>query len=383
MSSIRNEDDRKMTQKPPLQRFGLAASLPDGVALADSWGVGTRIALGPTTNQDVDIIVPDQEYLAPTVVRAVLTAGVTQYFFSFGNHSGLPDPATLAPVMETLIKETRTGFIATCFAAPAAGRTVYKGHMFLHGKLQANLTAAFSTELSGRTGLVPFEDVAGGVAAIRRRLAALKDQGVALALLDAVDEAQCAAVAEACASLAVTGGPAWMSSPGPQTMMVEPHRDVAILAGALDRQTLFQIGAAGDAMPVLQLDFTRPADENVASALVWAAAHRGRRNYLIAASAPPDQVHPGVRAAEILAEIATGLATAGTRRFLLAGNDTASMIIRRLGQTRLTAGGVQGALRWLHGQDDFGFLIKPGGIGEKNLFLSQIEPQIRLNAAAE
>jgi uncharacterized protein YgbK (DUF1537 family) len=136
-------------------------------------------------------------------------------------------------------------------------------------------------------------------------------------------------------------------------------------------------------MPVLQLDFTRPVSEIVTTALVWAAAHWGLRSYLIAASAPPDKVHAGVPAAEILAEIATGLSTNGVRRFLLAGNDTASTILRRLGQTWLTAGGMQGSLRWLHGRDDFRFLVKPGGMGEKNLFLSQIEPQIRLNAAAE
>jgi uncharacterized protein YgbK (DUF1537 family) len=116
--------------------------------------------------------------------------------------------------------------------------------------------------------------------------------------------------------------------------------------------------------------------------VAWAAEHSNRRSYLIAASAPPDQLRADIPAAETLAEIAAGLAASGTRHFLLAGSDTAAMILHRLGQARLTAGGMQGALRWLHGQDDFAFLIKPGGTGEKNLFLSQIEPQIRLNAAA-
>jgi uncharacterized protein YgbK (DUF1537 family) len=288
----------------------------------------------------------------------------------------------LAPVIETLIKHTHTGFMAACFAEPFAGQTVYRGHLFLHEKLQANLSTAFSTEISGRVGLVPYEDVEDRTAAIRRRLTALKDQGVALALIDAVDTRQCAAVREACAGLGVAGGPAWISSTGQQATTAEPHRHVAILAGALDRQTLFQIGAARQAMPALQLSFTRPAAEIVADAVAWAAEHSNRRSYLIAASAPPDQLRADVPAAETLAEIAAGLAASGTRHFLLAGSDTAAMILHRLGQARLTAGGMQGALRWLHGRDDFGFLIKPGGTGEKNLFLSQIEPQIRLNAAA-
>jgi uncharacterized protein YgbK (DUF1537 family) len=383
MSSIRNDRDKTMTEMPHLQRIGLAASLRDGMALADHWGGGTRIGLGTSATQDIDIIAPDQGNLTPSLARAALQGGAARYFFSCGNDAGPADPIPLVPVMETLIRETRTGFMAACFAAPAAGRTVYSGHLFQHGKLLSNLSAAFNNEISGRAGLVPYQDVAGGVQAIRRRLAVLKEQGVALALIDAVDIAQCAAVAEACDNLAVTGGPVWMSPTGTPALTVEPHRDVAILAGALDRQTLFQIGAAGEAMPVLQLDFTRPVNEIAASALAWAAAHSHQRSYLIAASAPPDHVRAGIPAAGILADIAAGLAATGTRRFLLAGSDTAATILCRLGQTKLTAGGMQGDLRWLHGQDDFGFLIKPGGTGEKNLFLSQIGPHIRLNAAAE
>jgi hypothetical protein len=226
MSSIKNDDDKTMTKTTPTQTIGLAANLRDGVALADCWGAGTRIGLGATTNQDIDIIVQDQGVLSPNFLRAVLLAGAARYFFCFGNYAGVADLQALPLVMETLIRETQTGFMAACFASPADGRTIYSGHLFQDGKLQANLLAKFNSEISGRAGLVPYEEVAGGVPAIRRRLAALKDQGVALALIDAVDAAQCNDVAEACAGLTLAGGPAWLSPAGQRIKTNEPYSDV-------------------------------------------------------------------------------------------------------------------------------------------------------------
>jgi uncharacterized protein YgbK (DUF1537 family) len=229
--------------------------------------------------------------------------------------------------------------------------------------------------------MVPHEITLAGVNAIRRRLAGLRDQGFALALVDAVSEADCASITEAFANITLTGGPAWISNPTPTPDPAAEIGPVAILSGALDRQSLFQIGAAAAAMPVLQLDFGRQEAEIVSGALAWATAQSA--TFLIAASAPPGQVHPSAPAAEILGAIAEGLAASGIHRFLLTGNDTAATILSRLGETHLTTGAAAGPLRWLHGKHKNAFLVKPGGIGGKDLFLSQIEPHNCLNAAAE
>jgi uncharacterized protein YgbK (DUF1537 family) len=302
--------------------------------------------------------------------------------FTFGNTLSIPTAATLAPALETLIQNTGTGFMAACFANPAAGRTMYQGHLFQGSALKENLPRAFRTEISGRIGLVPQDITAAGTLAIRARLSALKDQGIALALVDALNAADCAAIAEAFANITLTAGPAWISNALPNAETTDiPPGPIAILSGALDRQSLFQIGAAAAAMPVLQLDFTQAEATILANALAWAAPQPG--SFLIAASAPPDRVIPGAPAAKILAAIAAGLAASGIQKFILAGNDTAATILHHLGETSLTAGAATGALRWLHGRGQNAYLLKPGGAETKNLYLSQIGPQLRLNAAAE
>jgi uncharacterized protein YgbK (DUF1537 family) len=301
------------------------------------------------------------------------------YFLAFGNQAAPPELASLAPVLERLTGRTGLGFMAACFAAPALGRTVYQGHLFQGGKHVANLRTGLAGELSGRVAVIPYEIIAEGPAAIRRQLAACREQGVALALLDAIDPPQCAAIADALAGQILTAGPAWLAQVEPAEEPPAPAGRLAILSGALDRQTLYQIGAARAALPFLQLDLSGP--DPIAAALAWSAAQPGEI-LLIAASAPPGLLTPNAPAAEILAAIGAGLAAAGTRNFLITGNDTASIILNRLGVTTLTAGAAAAGLRWL-GTPKYNFLLKPGGFGDQKLFLGQFGPHIRLNAAAE
>ena len=63
--------------------------------------------------------------------------------------------------------------------------------------------------------------------------------------------------------------PAWLAPAATQPEPAAPTGRIAILSGALDRQTLYQLGAARSAMPFLQLDFSNPGITE--SALAWAA----------------------------------------------------------------------------------------------------------------
>ncbi len=348
---------------------GLAWTLQDAAALADAWGAGTDIRMG-ATGQPTAITAPAGLTLRPT-------EAIGANFLSFGNQSSSPNIAELAPVLDRLIAASGAGFMAACFSAPALGRTVYQGHLFQDGRLVQNLRHALTEALDGRVAIIPCETIAAGPAALRARLAALKEQGAALALLDAVDLTQCAVIAAALEGALLTGGPAWMTQRPHDDDPPPPGGRLAILSGALDRQTLFQLGAARAALPLRQLD---PADPGaVPAALAWAALQSG--NFIISTSTPPDGVRAGAPAAERLAEIAAGLAAQGVRRFVIAGNDTAAVILHHLGLTRLAAAGTSAGLRWLRA-GDYNLLLKPGGYGDAKLFAGGFEPQIRLNAAA-
>jgi uncharacterized protein YgbK (DUF1537 family) len=366
---------------PQLTPSALAWTLQDAVALASAWGAGHHVARGHAA--EGAILAPGGLTLSGSEVMSALQTNPARRFFSFGNQETAPDAQALAPLLDCLIEQSGTGFMVASFAAPALGRTVYQGHLFQDGRLVANLHHILRAALSGRVAIVAHETVAAGAPAIRRKLAAFKEQGAALALLDAVDIAQCAAIAAAVESQPLSGGPAWLCPAEAGHDAVPPGGALAILSGALDRQTLYQLGAARHALPFLQLDLAAP--NPAVQALAWAQTQiqaQDGQPFIITASATPGQLHPSLPVAAILADIAAGLAAAGVRRFVLTGNDTASAILDRLNVRTLKTGAPTAGLRWLSGANHH-FLLKPGGFGGRDLFLDGFEPQIRLNAPVE
>ncbi len=351
-----------------MKPFGLAAALHDAVALAHGFGPGARISFGSADGQ-TDILAPSGRLLAPAAL-AGMPAGRERYFFAFGD-------AGAAPVIDALTAAAGTGFMAACLAAPWRKRTVYQGHLFENGILSGNLLREFALELQGGAGLVAHEIVAAGAEAIRRRCATLKEQGKALALVDAINEDDCAAIADAFTRFPLVGGGAWLAGVNP-AVAAPPSGPVAILSGALDRQTVFQLGAARLVMPVHDLDFSRP--NPAAEALAWAAAKIGDV-FVVASTTSPDRVTAGADAARVLGEVAKGLAAAGIRRLVITGEDTARAVLAALEITAVTVGAALGPLRWLHA-GSLALCLKPPG-GTKSLFLYDFEPQIRLNATAE
>ncbi len=351
---------------------GFAATLQDAAALADAWGTGTTLGLG---HAGADIIAPNAITITSTEARLAINTSADRYFFAFGNSSAPPDLAFLAPLLDFCTGTV--GFMAASFAAPGLGRTVFQGHLFQGGRLVANLAETLSLALEGRVAVVAHDVVAAGPQAIRRRLAAAREQGVALALIDAIDWQDCSAIAQALESSLLVGGPAWLSNrPALPAAPAPQAANFAVLSGALDRQTLFQLAAARNAMNFLQLNFAAPGV--AADAIAWATTQAG--SYIIAASAPPDRVDSTIDAASILGEIAAGI-KAGN--LVITGNDTASNILRHLGVKNLTAAATTpSALRWFQAGERR-LLLKPTGAGSKNLFLDEFGPQIRLNAAAQ
>jgi 3-dehydrotetronate 4-kinase len=365
-----------------LKPYGIAARLVDAVALTAAFGQATKIGIGEVNAGDCDILAPAGFVLSAAEAKAACAIPASQYVFTFGNTESADLAATIGPVIELLASASGTGFVAACLATPWTGRCVYQGHLFQQGNLHSDLKRELAPHIHGRIGVLPHERIAAGSAAIRAQLTGMKEQGVRLALLDAIDEEQCGVVAEALARLPVIAGPAWIS-PGtdaPETG-ASVSGSVAILSGALHRQSLMQTAAARVAMAVLDLDLSAPPGTAAANALTWARPHFGTP-FLITSSAPPGKIRTGVPAAEMLAATAEALAGAGIRNFVLSGNHTAAVILQRLGITQLVAGAAFAGLRWLKG-GDFNILIKPGGYGTKNLFLYDFEPQSRLNAPAE
>ncbi len=345
-------------------------------------------------------------------------AGCRQFFFKYCSTFDSTDEGNIGPVADALVDALGCGFALACPAFPANGRSVFQGHLFAGAALlnesgmqnhpltpmrDANLVRVLSRQTDGTVGLVPYATVAAGSDAIRRAMNALKEQGRRYAIVDAIDNANLVAIGAAAAGHAlITGGsgvaiglPANFRAGGLLPEIADPGTlpevsgPGAIIAGSCSRATLFQIAAARDRLPTLELDPLATPDAAALSeqALAWATDRIGAVPVLIAASAPPDRVAAlqaklgrdaaGALIETALADIAAGLVPAGVRRLVVAGGETSGAVVQRLGVQRLRIGAeIDPGVPWTYAEGSgppMLLALKSGNFGGRNFFTGAFE----------
>ena len=267
----------------------------------------------------------------------------------------------IGPVTEALLEAMGVGCTVAVPALPVNGRTQYLGHLFVDGRLlsesplrdhplnpmtDSNLVRWLAAQTSARVGLVPLPVVLAGSAAIQHSLRELESQGVRIALVDAVTDADLDAIAAAVAGMPlITGGSGitlalarlWRRQGGPSSPPAAPRlprgRGTLILAGSCSAATLEQLDrweAAGHAI----LRVSEPAQ--VSSAAGYARAEIARTGIAtIASSAAPSRRNDGPQAArafetafgELAAEVVReGLAD----NIIVAGGETSGAVVDAL-----------------------------------------------------
>ena len=327
------------------------------------------------------------------------------------------EAAIIGPVADALVASLGCGFALACPAFPANNRSVFQGHLFVGTALlnesgmehhpltpmrDANLVRVLSRQTDGTVGLVSWATVAQGADAIRRAMNALKEQGRRYAIVDAITEADLVAIGQAAASHAlITGGSGVaMGLPGnfrsaglleaaDVTALPEAPGPAAVLAGSCSRATLFQLGAARDRVPTLELDplATPDASALARQALAWADGRLGDRPVVIAASAPPEKVAAlqallgreaaGSLVEEALAIVAAGLVQAGVRRMVVAGGETSGAVVSRLGVRQLRIGAeIDPGVPWTYAEGDgpaMRLALKSGNFGGRDFFTTAFD----------
>jgi 3-dehydrotetronate 4-kinase len=336
------------------------------------------VALKSRTIASADAVAQSLEAL-----RWLQSQGVQQVYFKYCSTFDSTAQGNIGPVTEALLDALHGpdhGFTIACPAFPENQRTVFKGHLFvgdvllsdsgmkqhpLTPMLEANLVRVMQAQTRRKVGLVAHEVVARGADAIRARFAALQADGVGVAVVDAVSNADLMLIGQALADMKlVTAGSGiaiglpqnWHRDgrlkPGAVADALPPasgHR--AVLSGSCSTATHAQVqhfkesGAPHFAIDPLAL---AAGDDLVSTALVWAQPKLGDGPVLIYATAEPAavlavQAKLGVaRAGEIvehaLSQIAVGLVKLGVRQLLVAGGETSGAVVQALGVQRMTIG---------------------------------------------
>ena len=180
----------------------------------------------------------------------------------------------IGPAIDAALEELGEEFTVALPALPVNGRTTYRGHHFVHGRLlsdspmrhhpltpmtNANLVEHLGRQTARRIGLAPYEAVEAGAEALRRCFERLRGEGVSVAVVDCLSDDHVRTICRASADLRlVTGGSAfgqgmpgvwrergWVEElrPGPAARGVGGHATDAGGAGGAGRGCLVVAGS--------------------------------------------------------------------------------------------------------------------------------------------
>ena len=345
-------------------------------------------------------------------------AGCRQFYFKYCSTFDSTPQGNIGPVAEALMEALGAKIAIACPAFPTNARTIYMGNLFVgevplsesgmrHHPLtpmtDANLVRVLQAQSRGTVGLVAWSTVAAGAAAIRARFAALQAEGVRLAVVDAINDADLHAIAAACAEhpLITAGSGVALGLPDNfrRAGLLPPRADAAalpqapgraaVISGSCSQATNGQVAHWIDSgRPALRIDPRAIAGggDVVADVLRQAEAALRAGPVLFYATATPEEVKSvqaelGVAAAgamveQALARIAQALVARGVTRLVVAGGETAGAVVQALGIEALKIGPqIDPGVPWTATQGTHPLLLalKSGNFGTRDFFAKSLD----------
>ena len=351
----------------------LTTGVPDSGAALDADAV--VVALKSRTTPTADAV---RDSLS--ALDRLRAAGCRRFYFKVCSTFDSTPRGNIGPVAEALMAALGADFAIACPAFPENGRSVYRGHLFVGDLLlsdsgmrehpltpmtDANLVRWLQAQTKGRVGLLRHDAVAAGVDAVSARSAALRAEGVRIAIADAIDNSDLRTLAAACADLPLLvagsglalGLPAayaargWLRPDATVAALPTVGGHAAVLSGSCSTATNAQVQHWRQAgRPAFRIDALQLAQgtPQAAQALAWAEPLLPTQPVLVYATASADEVkatqqqlgveRAGVLVEACLAEVATGLHERGVRRLVVAGGETSGAVTLALQVQRLRVG---------------------------------------------
>jgi uncharacterized protein YgbK (DUF1537 family) len=381
--------------------------------------------------EDVDAVVVALKSRTIPVAQAVeqslaalawlKSAGCRQFYFKYCSTFDSTPRGNIGPVADALLDALQADFTIACPAFPETGRTICHGYLFVGDQLlsesgmkdhpltpmtDANLVRVLAPQTRRKVGLIGYATVARGAAATRDAMRRLQQDGVGIAVVDALADADLRTIAEACADLPlVTAGSGiglgmadhyrktgQLAHSASAATMPRVQGAAAVLSGSCSTATNGQVARWQASRPSFRLDPLRLAQgpAHAEEALAWTRQHASAPVLIYATAAASDvrktQQELGAdRAGQLVeqafARIAQSLVQAGVRKLVVAGGETAGAVVSALGVRRLRIGPqIDPGVPWTESLDDpkLALALKSGNFGSPDFFekaLAQLECQ--------
>lgn len=358
--------------------------------------------------------VPQATAESVQALRWLQQAGCRQFYSKYCSTFDSTAKGNIGPIAEALMEALGTDFTIACPAFPANKRTVYKGHLFVgdvplnesgmrHHPLtpmtDSSLVRLLQSQVKGKVGLVEYEVVRRGAAAIRDRFAGLKAEGMSFAVVDAIDDDDLVSIGAACSDMPLITAGSGVAVGLPQNFpeltrrtgtaaTLPPAQGLrAVIAGSCSVASQRQVAVMRERHPSFNVDPLEVAKgvDVAGAALAWAEPHLKDGPVLIYATAAPDilksvQATLGVERAGALVEatlatIAKGLVARGVGQLIVAGGETSGAVVQGLGVPGLRIGPeIDPGVPWTSALGmPLSLALKSGNFGTPDFFLKAWE----------
>jgi uncharacterized protein YgbK (DUF1537 family) len=357
--------------------------------------------------------IPAPEAVAQSLaaLRWLEAQGARQIYFKYCSTFDSTAEGNIGPVAEALMDALGTDFTIATPAFPDNQRTVFKGHLFVGDVLlsdsgmrdhpltpmtDANLMRVLQAQCRRKVGLIDYRTVGAGAEAIARRIAQLQADGVAIAVVDALDNDDLLRLGPALKDMALVTAGSGVAIALPANFGLQASARAAelppaagmqaVVSGSCSTATQRQVQAfiaAGHAAMAIDPLRIAAGQDVAAEVLVWAAPRLAQGPLLVYSTAQTDAVKTvqgqlGVEAAGALVErtlaaIARGLVELGVRQLVLAGGETSGACVQALGVTQMRIGPqIDPGVPWCWARDGAGrplhLALKSGNFGADDFF---------------
>lgn len=294
--------------------------------------------------------------------------GCRQFVFKYCSTFDSTPQGNIGPVGEALADRLRVRGVVACPAFPAAGRTVYQGHLFVNNRLlnesgmehhpltpmtDSDIMRWLTHQSRSPVGLVATPVVRSGAKAVRAALDTAAERGETLVITDATLDADLITIGEACADSPLLTGASGIALALPANYITSGEAKgariafngmdgpEAILAGSCSGATRGQIAIHAQDHPVLaiSIDKVMEGSTNAATLMDFLRQNRGREPLVFSSAAPEDvaaaQARYGRQAVSdrldaLFADVARQLVADGVRRLIVAGGETSGAVAQAL-----------------------------------------------------
>ena len=372
------------------------------------------------TQADAVVVALKSRTIAPAEAQAQSLAalqwlqaqGAQQIYFKYCSTFDSTPAGNIGPVTDTLMQALGTGFTIATPAFPDNKRTVFKGYLFAGDVLlnesgmqdhpltpmtDPNLVRVLQSQTQTKVGLVDYQVIAQGADAIRARFAALQAEGVGIAIVDALTNADLVTLGAALKGMPLVTAGSGVAIGLPANFGLAPDTQAAqlpaaggyqaIVSGscsvATNKQVLEFIQSGGAALAVDPLRIASGVDVQ-AEALAWAQDKLAAGPVLVYSTAEPSAVRAiqgqlgveqaGAMVEQTIAGIARGLVQLGVRQLVVAGGETSGACVQALHIAQMRIGAqIDPGVPWCFAASDVApeglhLTLKSGNFGTPDFF---------------